>query len=132
MGEILRKVPRDGEYEYEQDLNWRDDGDELDDPSKREYMRGYEEEPYLERFNASADHRLRREGIREIIDVGFTPTELAKMILTRWHVVGGTLQDFFDGVSLRFSNNLKRAVAAELQGIFVAKGDTVVCKSICN
>ena len=47
MTQDLRKKPEVNKpYDYDLDLNWRDDGDILGDASMNDYLKGYKNEPY--------------------------------------------------------------------------------------
>ena len=47
MTQDLRKKPEINKpYDYDLDLNWRDDGDILGDASMNDYLKGYKNEPY--------------------------------------------------------------------------------------
>lgn len=113
---IKVKVDHKDGYNYEDDLNWRDDGDALTDPSANDYMLGYKLDPYAQRQWAGVRSRLRKkQAVHEVVQVGYTPTSLAEYMLSIWDRVDGTLQDLFEGFTVRYNNELKTAIASELK-----------------
>ena len=105
-----KQIGRD-EYDYDLDLNWRDDGDVLGDASMNDYLKGYQIEPYA--FQQWA--KKKRLAAQEVINMHFHPEFLADYILTLWNGADGTLQDFYEGFTLRYNNDLKKAVAEQLK-----------------
>lgn len=103
------------EYDYDLDLNWRDDGDELGDASMKDYLKGYQIEPYAFQQWAEKNNKNIKTAAQEMINMHFYPEFLADYILTLWNGVDGTLQDYYEGFTLRYNNNLKKAVANELE-----------------
>lgn len=102
--------------EYRKDqLNWRDDGDELSDASANDYLKGYNMDPYEFKQWASVKHNdLLKTADVETVVMKFTPEFLADRILTLWNGADGPLQNFFEAFTLRYNNNLKEQVAGEL------------------
>lgn len=53
---------------------------------------------------------------KEVIDISYTPENIAKEILTLWSQVDGPLQDFFDGFTVnKMTNEMKKEVAENLK-----------------
>lgn len=151
------------------DLNWKDDGDALMDPSINDYNKGYQMEPYEMRYYANklqkvesgdslgsiavlndttleklyelngfskdkvtASSHLKigsyvivercaceeeenvKEAAKEVIDITYTPENLAKEILTLWSQVDGPLQNFYDGFTMNKMNNKMKQDIADL------------------
>lgn len=152
------------------DLNWKDDGDALQDPSINDYNKGYQMEPYEMRYyaknalhkvesgdslgsiavlsdttldnlyslngfnkdNVTASKHLKsgsyvivsrvecneeentKEAAKEVIDITYTPENLAKEILTLWSQVDGPLQNFYDGFTMNKMNNKMKQDIADL------------------
>jgi hypothetical protein len=110
----LDKEPeKDKEYNYEEDLNWRDDGDEIGDASMKDYLEGYQIEPYA--FQQWAKKKNIKTAANEMINMHFYPEFLADYILTLWNGTDSPLQNFFEGFTLRYNNRLKIDVAKELE-----------------
>lgn len=105
-----KQIGRD-EYDYDLDLNWRDDGDVLGDASMNDYLKGYQIEPYAFQQWAK-DKKL---AAQEVVNMHFNPEFLADYILLLWNGADGTLQDFFEAFTLRYNNDLKKAVAEQLK-----------------
>lgn len=152
------------------DLNWKDDGDALQDPSMNDYLKGYQMEPYafqqyakknelykvksgdslggisvvlnkelskLYKLNGfsqekvspskhlkvgsfiivdKVDNEKEKLAAKEIIDITYTPENLAKEILTIWSQVDGPLQNFFDGFTMnKMDNKMKQEIAEHLK-----------------
>lgn len=150
------------------DLNWKDDGDVLQDPSINDYNKGYQMEPYEMRYYAknnlykvesgdslgsiavvtdttlekmyqlngfekdvlSSSQHLKpgsyvivsrveceedentKEAAKEVMEITYTPENLAKEILTLWSQVDGPLQNFYDGFTMnKMDNKLKQDIA---------------------
>lgn len=103
-------------YDYEKNLNWRDDGDILMDPSMNDYLKGYNIDPYEFKQWASKNKiELHKTAAREQIVLQFLPEYLANNILTRWNGADGPLQNFFEGYTLRYDNKLKNDIAKCLE-----------------
>lgn len=97
------------------DLNWRDDGDVLNDPSINDYLKGYNINPY--EFKQWAQKKLKSMNKTAAIETDvmhFTPAYLADKILTLWNGTDGPLQNFFDAFTLRYPNKLTKEIADEL------------------
>ena len=103
------------EYDYDLDLNWRDDGDVLGDASMNDYLKGYQIEPYAFQQWAKDKKKNIKIATKEVIVMQFYPEYLADYILTLWNGIDGALQDFFEGFTLRYNNDLKIAIANELK-----------------
>ena len=104
-------IVEEDNYDYEKNLNWRDDGDELGDPSMNDYLQGYQDRPYDFARWAKLNNKTEKRATREVIPMHFYPEYLADLILTLWNGVDGTLQDFFNGFTLRYNNNMKQEIA---------------------
>jgi hypothetical protein len=113
MGQQTKiEQPKDNAYAYEDDLNYRDDGDATATPSYNDMYKGWQMDPYLPRQWASANkNRLTRTAVREVTQAPGDVNQLADYVLMLWQRVDGTLQDFFDGFTLRYPNTLKRELA---------------------
>ena len=124
MENIIRYDARQGSVDKQKEyndyqLNWRDDGDELMDPSTNDYLKGYNIDPYEFKQWASAKHKKKftamvKQGSGEVFVMQFSPEFLADRILTLWNGADGTLQNFFEAFTLRYNNALKSQVAAQL------------------
>ena len=119
------KVQEDQEYRTDQ-LNWKDDGDELFDASMNDYIKGYNIDPYEFQQWASLKHKKKfasmlKKGSGEVFVMQFSPEFLADRILTLWNGADGPLQNFFEAFTLRYNNSLKQQVANQLakQGYIV-------------
>ena len=113
-----RIVERINEYKtYKDDLNWRDDGNDssdgqhIEDPSMKDYIKGYEMDPYSMRYWAKADKEMLKLAWREVDPLSFTPEYLADKILKVWNQIDGPLQNVFEGFTLRYDNKLKQEIA---------------------
>jgi len=104
-------VIEEDNYDYEKNLNWRDDGDEVGDPSMNDYLQGYQDRPYDFARWAKLNNKMEKRATREVIPMHFYPEYLADLILTLWNGIDGTLQDFFNGFTLRYNNNMKQEIA---------------------
>jgi len=96
-------------------LNWRDDGDILNDPSMNDYLKGYNIDPY--EFKQWAQKKLKSMDKTAAIETDvmrFTPAYLADKILTLWNGSDSPLQNFFEAFTLRYPNKLTKDVASEL------------------
>lgn len=111
MIDLRNKVEQNNEYDYDLDLNWKDD---VEEASMNDYLKGYQEEPYAFKQWASK-HKKDVTAASEVYPMHFYPEFLADYILTKWNGVDGSLQDFYEGFTLRYNNNLKRAVAEQLK-----------------
>ena len=104
------------EYRTDQ-LNWRDDGDELTDPATNDFLKGYNINPYEFQQWAKIKHNklfkkaMKKQASGEVFVMQFSPEFLADRILTLWNGVDGPLQNFFEAFTLRYNNNLKKQVA---------------------
>lgn len=110
--EVNEKPEKPQEYNYEQNLNWRDDGDELGDASMNDYLKGYQIEPYA--FQQWASKKNIKVAASEVINMHYYPEFLADYILTLWNGTDGSLQNYFEGFTLRYNNNMKQNIASEL------------------
>ncbi|MFW6015130.1 MAG: hypothetical protein ACOCRK_01680 [bacterium] len=111
------------EYNYKDHLNWRDDGNDshltdgqgIEDPSKNDFLKGYNMNPYEFKQWASKQSRKVQAAI-EVDPMQFTPEYLADKILTLWNGTDGPLQNFFEGFTyLRYNNKLKQQIASILE-----------------
>jgi hypothetical protein len=97
------------------DLNWRDDGDVLNDPSMNDYLKGYQIDPYeFKQWASKKLETMNKTAAQETDVLNFTPEYLADKILTLWNGSDGPLQNFFDAFTLRYPNKLTQLVANEL------------------
>lgn len=113
---LIKVYDTNEEYRtYESDLNWRDDGDALSDPSSNDFMLGYKLNPYDQRSWTAGRKQRTRTAVHEVVQIGYTPEALADYILALWDRLDGTLQDLFDGFTVRYNNNLKTAIAEEIK-----------------
>ena len=104
-------------YDYEVDLNVRDD-DPQADPAYNEFYKGWGMDPYqFQQWAKSKGNGLDRRGSREVIPLHCYPEYFADVILTLWNEAKGTLQDFYEGYTLQFNNNLKTAIADRLKAM---------------
>lgn len=101
-------------YDYVYNLNLRDDGDELSDPSMNDFLKGYKMRPYDFVQWAKAHNKIVKKAATEVVPMHFYPQYLADYILTLWNGADGTLQDFFNAFTLRYNNKLKQAVAKHI------------------
>lgn len=113
------ETKEDKEYRTDH-LNWRDDGDELTDPSTNDFLKGYNIDPYEFKQWAKIKHKdlykvaMTKKASGEVFIMKFSPEFLADRILTLWNGVDGPLQNFFEAFTLRYNNALKQQVAAQL------------------
>lgn len=143
MSEFTKKIEYENEYDYEQDLNWRDDETYTDATSRNDFLFGYNQDPYqfqqwaskkinyndktfggnqmsqMNNINLLDDRiltkqNLVREAAQEVLPMEFNPKALANYLLVYWNGIDGTLQNLFDSFTLRYNNNLKKAIADEL------------------
>ena len=104
------------EYRSDQ-LNWRDDGNALEDPSMNDFLLGYNINPYEFQQWAKLKHKkqfktaMKKVASGEVFVMQFSPEFLADRILTLWNGVDGPLQNFFEAFTLRYNNTLKKQVA---------------------
>src|SRR5574344_344512 len=111
--EMKMQQPNAGEYDYDLDLNWRDDGDELTEPCINDFNKGYQVHPYDFVQWAKKNNKNIKTAAQEVINMHYYPEFLADYILTLWNGVDGSLQDFYDGFVLRYNNNMKKSIADE-------------------
>ena len=109
------KIQNASGYDYDLDLNWKDDGKTTGDPSMNDYLKGYQIDPYAFTQWAKKNKKNIKTAAKETIVMHFCPEFLADYILTLWNGVDGTLQDFYDGFTLRYNNNMKKAIADEIK-----------------
>lgn len=103
------------QYDYNLDLNERDDGDVLGDASMNDYLKGYQIEPYaFQQWAKKKNINLKKVAGQEMINMHFYPEFLADYILTLWNGTDGELQDFYEAFTLRYDNKLKKDVAKEI------------------
>ena len=112
-------ITENKEYKTDQ-LNWRDDGDALSDPSMNDFLQGYNINPYEFQQWASKKYKnryiqaMKKQASGEVFVMQFSPEFLADRILTLWNGVDGPLQNFFEAFTLRYNNALKQQVATQL------------------
>jgi hypothetical protein len=106
------------EYNYEKDLNWKDDGDELGDASMNDYIKGYQIDPYAFKQWASNHKSFKKLAMNDqmYLMLQLSPEFLANEILTLWNGTDGQLQQFYEAFTLRYNNKLKKGVADILEG----------------
>ena len=108
----LNNEVRDPEnYKFDSDLNWKDDGGELTDPSMNDYLKGYQIDPYDFKQWASKNKGIIKESAKETDNMQMLPWYLADKVLTLWNGADGSLQSFFEAFTLRYSNELKLELA---------------------
>jgi len=108
----LNNEVRDPEnYKFKEDLNWKDDGDELTDPSMNDYIKGYNIDPYEFKQWASNKKGVIKESAKETDNMQMLPWYLADKILTLWNGSDGPIQNFFEAFTLRYSNRMKTELA---------------------
>jgi len=98
------------------DENWKDDtletgiGDtDGSDPSMKGYNKGYQMDPYQQRFYAS------KLAAKEMIDISHTSENYANEILALWAEVDGPLQNFYEGFTMnKITNSMKKEIAEAL------------------
>jgi len=108
----------DEEYNLS-DPTWVDDtldtgiGDiDGSDPSMKGYNKGWNMDPYQQRYYAKRFCRLQKNANREVYKIDYNADNLAQQILTYWNETNGTLQDCFNGFTMnRMSNELKQQIA---------------------
>lgn len=116
----LKKI-NNNEYDYKDNLNWRDDGNNskdgqgIEDPSINDFMKGYQIDPYEFRQWAAKSKGITKKAWTEIDVLQFSPEYLADKILKLWNSADGLLQNFYDSFTLRYNNKLKIAIADELK-----------------
>jgi hypothetical protein len=115
MSDLKKKPENNNEYDYDLDLNWRDDGDVLHDSSMNDYLKGYQLDPYAFQQWSMKKEKNIKNASKEVMPMQFTPKYLANYILSFWDNTDGTLQAAFDGFTLRYNNQLKQAIAEELR-----------------
>ena len=102
---------------YKDDLNWRDDGNDspdgqgIEDPSIKDFNKGYEMNPYDLRYWAKADKQMFKLAWKEVDPLSFSPQYLADKILKLWNQIDGPLQNVFEAFTLRYDNKLKQKIA---------------------
>lgn len=97
------------------DLNSRDDGDVLNDPSLNDYLKGYNIDPYeFKQWAAKKLRSMNKTAAQEVDVMHFTPDYLADKILTLWNGSDSCLQNFYDAFTLRYPNKLTKDIATEL------------------
>jgi len=112
-----RLIKRDEYKQYKDDLNWRDDGNDspdgqnIENPSVRDFNLGYELNPYDLRYWAKTDKNMYKLAWKEVDPLSFTPEYLADKILKLWNQIDGTLQNTFEAFTLRYDNKLKQQIA---------------------
>ena len=111
--DLKTDIQKPKEYDYDLDLNYRDDGDATSTPSINDFLKGYQAEPYA--FTQWAKKNNVKVAAEEVINMHYHPEFLADYILTLWNGSDGSLQDYFEGFTLRYNNNLKKAVAEEIK-----------------
>lgn len=107
------------------DLNWKDDtlqngiGDiDGSDPSMKGYNKGWQMEPYKQRYYANIKNKRSetmtrvKKSAKEVIDISCSAENYANEILTLWAEVDGPLQDFFEAFTMnKISNSMKKDIA---------------------
>lgn len=127
LRKLSNDIQIDNPYDYKDDLNWRDDGNGspdgqgIEDPSMNDFIKGYNIDPYEFKQWAKTHKRFYKKAWQEVDVLEFTPQYLADKILKIWNSTDGLLQNFYDSFTLRYDNNLKKQIAAELE----KKGYTV-------
>lgn len=99
------------------DENWKDDtletgiGDtDGSDPSMKGYNKGYQMDPYQQRFYAK-----KKEAAKEMIDISHSAENYANEILALWAETDGPLQNFYEGFTMnKVTNKMKKQIAEEL------------------
>ncbi len=99
------------------DINWQDDtletgiGDiDGSDPTMKGYNKGYQMEPYKERFYAS------KTAAKEVIDISNSVDNYANEILSLWKEADGPLQNFFEGFTMnKFDNDTIKQIAEKIR-----------------
>lgn len=112
------------DYYNMSDLNWKDDtletgiGDiDGSDPSKKGYNKGYQLDPYEERYYANYNggnrmHRLKK-AVVEVRDISYSAENYVNELLSIWKESDGPIQDFFDAFTSngKVSNRDKKEMA---------------------
>ena len=81
-------IEENKEYNSEQNLNWRDDGDALTDPSANDYLKGYQIDPYeFKQWAKIKNINLTKQAAQETIVMKFAPEFLGDRILTFWNSI---------------------------------------------
>lgn len=107
------------------DLNWKDDtletgiGDiDGSDPSIKGYNKGWQIEPYKQRYYAniidkrSETMKRKKMSAKEVIDISFSAENYAKEILSLWTETDGPLQNFFEAFTMnKVNNKMKKEIA---------------------
>lgn len=121
LRKLSNEIQFDNPYNYKEDLNWRDDGNDspdgqrIEDPSINDFIKGYNIDPYEFKQWAKKEKGFNKKAWREIDVLEFTPAYLADKILKLWNSADGLLQNMYEAFTLRYDNNLKKAIASELQ-----------------
>lgn len=116
MKKLNNKVINKDQYNYEKDLNFHDNvlKNEIEDPSINDFLKGYQIDPYEFRHWANA-RGLKKISWKEIDVLEFNPKYLSDKILKLWNASDGLLQNVYESFTLRYDNNLKKAIADELE-----------------
>lgn len=108
------------------DLNWKDDtletgiGDiDGSDPSMKGYNKGWQMEPYKQRYYANIIdkrsvkmNRIKKTSAKEVIDISYGAENYANEILSLWQEVDGPLQNFFEAFTMnKIDNKMKKEIA---------------------
>lgn len=115
------------------DLNWEDStldtgiGDvDGSDPSMKGYNKGWQMEPYKQRYYANKKYLNRRETMnikklsaKEVMDISCSPENYANEILTLWAETDGPLQNFFEAFTM---NKIDNKTKKEIANILNSKG----------
>lgn len=109
------------------DMNWLDEtletgiGDiDGSDPSMKGYNKGWQMEPYKQRYYANKRgenvSRIRRTSAKEVIDISYSSENYANEILSLWKEVDGPLQNFFEAFTMnKVDNKTKKEIAQILR-----------------
>lgn len=116
MAIIDNRVIQKDEYDFDKTIDYKDDGDVLNDPSMNDFLKGYQIEPYeFKQWAKVKGYKLKKQaGNAEVYLMQFTPEFLGDRILTLWNSSDGQLQRFFEGFTQFYNNNLKMQIAAYL------------------
>lgn len=108
------------------DLNWKDDtlenniGDiDGSDPSMKGYNKGWQMEPYKQRYYAnkildkrSVNMKITKLSAKETIDISHSSENYANEILSLWAETDGPLQNFYEAFTMnKISNKMKKEIA---------------------
>lgn len=105
------------------DMNWLDEtletgiGDiDGSDPSMKGYNKGWQMEPYKQRYYANKRSekmsRIRRTSAKEVIDISYSAENYANEILSLWQEADGPLQNFFEAFTMnKVDNKTKKEIA---------------------